>query len=235
MADPGSESTDEDEAPDGVAPCRDPAEPPGPPEPEDVRCPACGGALHANQKDAAGRPLKRVTAEAYYREKVAKVAVKAAGFDAWARANPHRLAEVWPLEFGATLYGPFSGTPAQVAAEDVRRARAMLDEVTELSAAHPECPNVRLPDSPPAVHLIGVSRGSAAAARREFSARERKAANRRAAEALGQDVPNATPVHHITPLDAGGCPISLDNLVSDAELQGSCKRIDDLQTALQGR
>jgi hypothetical protein len=65
--------------------------------------------------------------------------------------------------------------------------------------------------------------------------RIRREVNMRAEARLGRPVPESTPIHHTTPLDAGGCPIGEGNLVSDAELEGSCRRIDQMQTALQGR
>jgi len=123
-----------------------------------------------------------------------------------------------------------------MAAEEARRGREMLQELEQLMASNAECPNVRTSEEGCGTHFAGVPPGAARAVRdKEFKRDVRDEANKRAARKLGRKVPDDTPVHHITPLDAGGCPKGAGNTVSDAELSGACKRIDVLQTALQGR
>ncbi len=200
-------------------------------------CPCCHGPLHANQKDAGGNPLNRVKPSDYYAGKKATVDKKIAGFEGWAAKNKDRLAEIWPLKFGSAVFGTFSGTPAQIAQEEARRAKQMLDEVQQLMAANGNCPNVHKSDDGCGTHFADVPPGAAAKARdAEFTNAVRTEANRRAAAKLGKAVPKNTKVNHITPLDAGGCPKAPGNTVSDAELSDpACARIESLQTALQGR
>lgn len=203
---------------------------------DDTKCPCCGDLLHVNQKDASGNPLKKTTRSGYYASKKSVVDAKIAGFEEWAAKNPHRLAEKWPARWGKELFDPFSGTPAEVAAEETRRAKKLLEEVEHLMATNADCPNVHKTEDGCGTHFADVPPGAATAARdTEFTEKVRREANERAAIKLGRPVPRKTKVNHTTPLGAGGCPKGAGNTVSDAELSGPCKRIDDLQTALQGR
>jgi hypothetical protein len=203
---------------------------------DEPTCPCCNGPLHVNQKDASGAPLKKTTSKKYYESKKAEIDKKSAGFDAWAAQNPHRLGETMVLKFGSDLFGAFSGTPAQIAVEEARRGKQMLQELEQLMGENKDCPNVHKSEDGCGTHFADVPPGAATAARKkEFADEVRDEANKRAASKLGRPVPLKTKVNHITPLDAGGCPKGSGNTVSDAELSGPCKKIDDLQTALQGR
>ena len=207
---------------------------PGADAEDETLCPCCRGLRHANQKDAGGAPLKKTSSANYYAGKKAVIDKKVAGFDAWAAANPDRLGGTMVLKFASDIFGPFSSVPAQVAAEEARRGKQLIDDLQKLMSENPDCPNVPKSGDGCATHFEGVPPGAATAARAEFTKGVQNAANRRAA-AKGFTVPKGTKVNHITPLDAGGCPIGDKNLVSDAELSGNCAQIDKLQTALQGR
>ena len=207
------------------------------------KCPCCGGPLHENQKDGEGEPLKRITQEQYYAKKKAVIDKKISGFDDWAAKNKSRLNEIWPLDFGSNIYGTFSGTPAQIATEEARRAKQMLDELNHLTATNPDCPNVHNPQNEGCGTHFNLPPGkNTKAQRKEFENKHRDAFiqfwNR---SYPNNPVPPNTSIHHMTPLDAGGCPSGGDSdngfpgLVPDHILNGPCAKIEKIQTALQGR
>lgn len=202
---------------------------------DDPKCPCCDGSLHANQKDKNGAPLKPIPAKKYYESKKVAIDNKSAGFDEWAAKNSHRLAETVVLKFGSKLFGEFPGTHSQVAAEEARRGKKMLADLEALMGANAHCPNVHSSEDGCGTHFAGVPAGAASAARKEFTPNVRADALKRASTKLGRLVPKDTPVHHITPLDAGGCPKGSGNTVSGAELSGPCAQIELIQDALQGR
>lgn len=207
---------------------------------DEPQCPCCRERpLHANQKDASGSPLKTTSAKKYYESKKAKIDKKIAEFDDWTDKNPHRLAETWKLKFGDKLFGSFSGTPRQVAAEEARRGKQMLEDLEALMGANTDCPNVHQAEDGCGTHFADVPSGAADAARAaEFTQEVRDDAHDRAEALTGKKFKRKNvPVHHVTPLDAGGCPKGSGNTVSDAAIpsSGPCREIENIQTALQSR
>jgi hypothetical protein len=209
---------------------------------KDEECPCCHGPLHENQKDDSGNRAPTVSRADYYQGKRDAVAAKSAGFDAWAKANPTRVNEPMALKFGAGIF-PAETLPAhQVPAAELARADQIHDELTQAMADSPDCPNVHSPaDQGCGTHFATPTsprngKTPAQAARDEFTkgVRNKAIADARA-KFPGKTIPNGDKVNHITPLDAGGCPVSMDNLIPDGALDPKCKRIDDLQSALQGR
>jgi hypothetical protein len=84
--------------------------------------------------------------------------------------------------------------------------------------------------------VVTVAETPADWARKEFTAGVRNAAIAKArADFPDKTIPDDDKVNHKTPLDAGGCPVGPNNTIPDGALSSECKRIDDLQTALQGR
>jgi hypothetical protein len=204
---------------------------------EDPKCPCCGKELHANQKDKDGAPLKKSNSADYYAGKRKQIDDKIAGFDDWAKnvsgANP---TQVITLKFASAIYGEMTGPRNALAAEEARRGREMLDRLDNLMNDNKDCPNVHDSDDGCGTHFADVPKGAGGEARKEFTNSARAEANQRAAKKLGKPVPKSTTVHHKTPLDAGGCPTSPGNTVSDAELtKPECREIETIQTALQGR
>jgi hypothetical protein len=49
----------------------------------------------------------------------------------------------------------------------------------------------------------------------------------------GKKISKSSPVNHMTPLSAGGCPTSQDNLIPSGALTSQCQKVDDAQTLLQ--
>jgi hypothetical protein len=184
-----------------------------------------------------------MTQDAYYKKKQAEVEKKCAGFDKWAAANPTRLNETWSLAFGSNIYGPFSGTPAQLAAEEARRAKLMQEELAALTEANPDCPNVHNPQNAGCgVHFDLPKNRKNEEQRLEFENKHRdKFVDHWDAAHPDNPVPKGTSINHMTPLDAGGCPSGggpdkgYPGLVPDHILTGPCAEIEARQTALQGR
>ena len=211
---------------------------------DENKCPCCGDRLHDNQKkDDKETRLTPIKQEQYYTKKKVAVDKKSAGYEKWAAENPSRLNEKWPLNFGSDIYGLFEGTPAQVAVEEAKRAKKMLDELNQLTTANPQCPNLHNPqDKDCGIHFDLPPKRKTEAQRKEFEDKYRdefvKYWNRKHPD---NPIPKGTPIHHMTPLDAGGCPAGggkdkgFPGLVPDHILSGPCARIEKLQTALQGR
>jgi hypothetical protein len=212
------------------------------------KCPCCDGPLHDNQKDASGKPLKPIAEEDYYKKKKGEIDKKSAGYPAWeekmrAEGKPERIDAPMTLKFGSDMYGPFTGKPAEVAAEEARRAQQMLDELTGLTAANPDCPNVNKPQNAGCgVHFDLPPDQNTEAQRNEFDKKHRdKFVEHWKSRNPGNPVPKGTSINHKTPLDAGGCPAGggpdkgYPGLVPDHVLTGDCAKIEARQTALQGR
>jgi len=49
----------------------------------------------------------------------------------------------------------------------------------------------------------------------------------------GRQIPRKSPVNHMTPLAAGGCPTSQENLIPSGALPEECQKVDAAQTKLQ--
>jgi Domain of unknown function (DUF4150) len=207
------------------------------------RCPCCDGKLHDNQKGADGKPLEPRTQEQYYRKKKEEVDKKSAGYPDWAKENPARVETKMELQFGLEIFGVYEEVPKKIADEEARRAQVILDELTELTAANPDCPNLHNPQNKDCgVHFDLPREQNTKAQRTEFERKYRKqfvehwdAAN------PSNPVPKHAGVNHMTPLDAGGCPSGggeakgFPGLVPDHILSGPCAEIETRQRLLQGR
>lgn len=205
------------------------------------KCPCCGLAAHGNQKDADGNVLKPMKRDDYYRKKKAEVDKKSAGYPEWAEKNPSRTEESMTLKFGSDLYGPFSGKPSAIAAEEARRAEQMLDELLGLMENNKNCPNVQ-PDSGCGTHFDLPAGQIVSNQRKEFNNKHRKGFIKHwDQENPDNEIPTNTSINHITPLNAGGCPSGggetkgFPGLVPNHILSGPCADIEKRQTALQGR
>jgi len=212
------------------------------------KCPCCKNALHDNQKDDAGKPLPVIKQDDYYKKKKAAVDAKVAGYPAWAAANPAKATEVITLKFGAPVFPHAKGPRDVLAREEADRAKKLLDEMQAMEEANPDCPNLHKPkDAGCGTHFDvpttkrekpgkPESKTPAQWARDEFTTGVRNdaidAARRRFPD---KSIPDDTKVNHMTPLDAGGCPVSDNNTIPHDALDPPCQRIDDLQSALQGR
>lgn len=212
------------------------------------KCPCCQGPLHENQKDDSGNPAPLVKQDDYYQSKKDAVDKKIAGFEKWAEANPARAAEVITLKFGAPIFPHKTGPRNVLAKEEAERAKKLLDELRTAEAANPDCPNLHKPkdvgcgahfDTPSTKRSKpGKSKPMTPAqlARDEWTTGVRNAALDAArAKFPDKSIPNDDQVNHMTPLDAGGCPVSPNNTIPDGALSPECLKIDCLQGALQGR
>jgi hypothetical protein len=119
----------------------------------------------------------------------------------------------------------------------------MLDELNELTAANPDCPNVHNPQNKDCgVHFDLPPGKNTKPQRDEFTRKHREEFIRHWKRTNPNNpIPPGTPINHMTPIDAGGCPAGggmdkgFPGLVPDHILSGPCADIEAHQTALQGR
>ncbi|MGH8502234.1 MAG: DUF4150 domain-containing protein [Gammaproteobacteria bacterium] len=226
------------------------------------KCPCCRGPLHENQKDDAGKPLlPPMTQAEYYQSKKDAVDAKIAGFPKWvedqAKAGKPGLDKaIITLKFGAPdIFPHLEGPRDELAAVEKKRAQQALNELKELETKHSDCPNLHKPpdvgcgthfDVPNTKRTKQVKQDDGTMkskqktptdwARDEVTKGVKNAIRAEARLTFpGRHIPDDDQVNHMTPLDAGGCPISPHNMIPDGALSEECLRIDRLQGALQGR
>jgi uncharacterized Zn-binding protein involved in type VI secretion len=201
-------------------------------EDDKPRCPCCKGDAHPNQVDKDGKLLPTMKEEDYY--------AKNTGY---LKDRREEMKEVlasgsvpgWALSPCKDANPKYNGLPTKDAIINKGNdAEKIAAELKELRSANKNCPNVHEPpDTDCGTHFD--PRGDTAAARKQFeSIRLRYIKNFKKAHP-GSAVTNGTKINHKTPLDAGGCPVSENNLIPDTELSGPCRTIEDHQTFLQGQ
>ncbi|BCM17231.1 DUF4150 domain-containing protein [Mesorhizobium sp. J8] len=212
-----------------------------------TKCPCCGAIpAHANQVSASGEMCEQTTENEYYNDRMEKADAKiqqieedfAAGklskethAAAWGQYQKRKKARKTIADARASgskcknLHDPpdkdcgihFKGTrsyseiikaedPAELANIEAK-ANAKYTDPKEIKAAiHKDVKK----------HVRETILGFKGAKKNDIKRRD----------GPGQ-------VNHKTPLDAGGCPTSPDNLISDGALPPECKEIDTAQTTLQ--
>jgi hypothetical protein len=215
---------------------------------EEGNCPCCGGPLHENQKDDAGNALETIRQDDYYAGKRDAVIKKIAGFAKWAEDNPDKVDQLMPrpLTFGSPVYPEVPATYRESARLEEERAREIYSRLKALEDA--DCPNLHKPrdvgcgthfKTPTDKRSVAGRKGKKTPgqwARDEFTPGVRNNALAAARSKFPDKViPDEDQVNHMTPLDAGGCPKSMDNMIPDGALSEECLTIDRLQGALQGR
>jgi hypothetical protein len=196
------------------------------------KCPCCGKDAHPNQVGKDGALLPTVKEDDYYaanakvfmeRRDEMKAILESGQMPAWANAA------------GKDSNPLYNGLPVKdIIINKGNDYDAALRELREHRANHKNCPNVHEPpDTGCGVHF--QPGGDTEGARRQYVKKRRKylKAFIRANPAAG--VTESSPVNHKTPIDAGGCPVSSNNLMPDPVLTGPCRRIEELQTRLQGK
>jgi hypothetical protein len=211
------------------------------------KCPCCGGPLHENQKDDAGRPLETIKQDDYYAGKRDAVIKKIAEFPAWAKDHPDELKKEITLKFGAPVYDAVTGPRDVLAKLEEERAKEIYDRLK--AAEDADCPNLHKPrdvgcgthfKTPTTRRSMPGKKGKMTpgqwAREIEFTDGVRNAALAAARDKFpDKNIPPNDQVNHMTPLDAGGCPKSVNNMIPDGALSEKCRTIDRLQGALQGR
>jgi hypothetical protein len=213
---------------------------------EITECPCCHGALHENQKDASGKALPTQTEEEYYQAQINYYEQRITVAAAWHKARP---------QFDNVIkIVSIAGNTRQVLFPDVAKTQKemmqeLIDEYKRLRAANPDCRNMHKPGDGCGTHFV-VPReqrtttargtdveitGTPAQLARRLTTPTVEAAVRRAAAAKYPGAAVTGDIAHMTPLDAGGCPVSTDNMIPKDTIEGAdCKRIEDLQTSIQG-
>ncbi|NTX41325.1 DUF4150 domain-containing protein [Myxococcus sp. CA033] len=195
-------------------------------------CPCCNGPLHENQKDPiTGEPLERLPEMEFYgRIAHYRLSRRAEMMDIL-RQVAEGLMQLPPW---ATKLDAKSGLPVQ---DNIIRmgdeCERDLKKLQELRQKHSNCPNVHdPPDQGCGVHFKVMYAGLAGEARKAFSRRIRYDSIKEWKN-RGYIIDDEDKVNHKTPLDAGGCPLSMQNLVPTEVLEGDCLEIEDLQTRIQ--
>lgn len=211
------------------------------------KCPCCKGDLHENQHD--GSPEKKAlptqTEEEYYQGQTAHVEQKLADRDAWMKDNPGRAKDPIKVKVcgESKVVERSKDMETQLAMMQVR-----IDELKKLRDANPDCPNVHNPkDKDCGTHFVvpreertvtkddgTVITGTPGQLARRETTPSVEATARKAAKAKNPKAKVSGPIAHKTPMDAGGCPVSSDNLIPNNAIEGDdCKKIEELQTCIQ--
>jgi hypothetical protein len=204
---------------------------------KDGKCPCCEGPLHPNQVDENNQPHPLMDEDAYYDKGVATMQSKLdsiPGDIAAGKAytlNPDVLQKVQ------------QGTAKQLS--DAQAARATVASGRSIS---PPCANLHTPkgegcgahfDASRSLRSLapeGVPEGKVKTHVREnvlgFTDSV-KTTCRKNWRDKGHKIGKSSPVNHMTPLAAGGCPTSQKNLIPSDALPAECQAVDAAQTKLQ--
>lgn len=205
--------------------------------PEEDKCPCCGKPLHPNQVDADGRPYARISEDDYYDKGVSTMQAKLDSI-------PVDIANQAPYTLDADkLARVQQGTEKQLA--DAISAR---QTVAGARSIEPPCPNLHTPKDEGCGTHFDTTRSLRSLApedvpkdKRKNHVRDKvlgfddsiKTSCRKEWRDKGHKVGKSSPVNHMTPLDAGGCPTSQKNLVPSDALPAECLAVDKAQTKLQ--
>jgi hypothetical protein len=196
------------------------------------KCPCCKMDAHPNQVDKQGKLLPKVREEDYY----------ARNTD-YLRGRRDEMKEVlasesvpgWALAPCKDSNPKYHGLPTKDAIINKGNdAEQELRKLNNLRAANRNCPNVHEPpDTGCGTHF--EPRGDSAVARKKFESSRLSYINKYKKAHPDHGVTTSTKINHKTPIDAGGCPTSEENLIPDTMLSGPCREIEDHQTFLQGQ
>jgi hypothetical protein len=206
------------------------AEKPAPPPktPPEDECPCCHQKpRHANQKDPdTGAPYESVSEADWYNQGVAEYQAKVDSIPAYLASNPG-------FESSPAGQSKINATKQQL--EDAKKANQTLGEAR---AKSPPCENLHdPPDKGCGTYMKKTNKEPKTGDKKVrnqlgFTDGVRKESIRRY-QAMGRPVSNNSGVAHKTPLAAGGCPSSQDNLIPNEALSAECQGVDAAQTTLQ--
>ncbi|PXX58252.1 protein of unknown function [Pseudomonas sp. LAMO17WK12:I10] len=205
---------------------------------KDGKCPCCERDLHPNQVDANGRPYDLISEEEYYDKGVATMQKKLDSI-------PKDIAEGKSYtQDPATLE-----IVVQATAKQLDAAKAARQIVAGARSIEPPCQNLHKPKGERCGAHFDTKRSLRSLApdsleekRKKNYVRENvlgfdndvKQLCRKLWRDKGHKISKKAPVNHMTPLDAGGCPTSQENLVPSDALPPECLKVDVAQTKLQG-
>lgn len=195
------------------------------------KCPCCGDDAHPNQLGEDGKLSPTVSQDQYYADKTEHFTSRR---QQMADIMVSRSPPNWATRTGTDNNPLYNGLPVhEIITKKGDHAEASLRELRELTVANPDCPNLHHPpDSGCGTHF--EPNGQSEAARNEFDKmRHQYLLRYRRENPQHAQVSGRSQVNHKTPLDAGGCPVSSENLIPDPVLEGPCAQIETLQTRLQ--
>jgi Toxin PAAR-like domain len=201
------------------------------------KCPCCEKPLHPNQVNEKGEPHPLIKEDDYYKKGVATMQSKLDSI-------PGDIAAKLPYTLDpAKLTKVQEGTAKQL--KDAQDAQATVANSRNID---PPCENVHNPKDEKCGAHFDASRSVTSLGpegmerkKRYNTARESvlgftdhvKTECRDLWRSKGKTIGKSSPVNHMTPLEAGGCPTDQKNLVPSDALSDECKKVDAAQTKLQ--
>lgn len=205
------------------------------------KCPCCEGLLHPNQVDEKGQPYPLIKEKDYYKRRGEQ-----------AEATMQSKLDSIP---GDIARGEaYTKDPVKLAfvqqrcaeqLQEVKDARATIANARNIK---PPCENLHNPKDEKCGAHFDMSRSLRELAppgtpdkEKKNVVREKvlgftdkvKVECRKQWRAKGKTVGKSSPVNHMTPLSAGGCPTGQKNLVPSDALSPECQAVDKAQTKLQ--
>ena len=197
---------------------------------EGPKCPCCGDNAHANQIDPDTENLYPQIDEMEFYERIANYYI----------ARRKMLQDILGGPNPAKGIKKFNLTPEKMANIDKMgdEAEEDLKTLKEKRGSATHCDNVHNPPDEKCGKHLKNTKGGADEARKEYTSGH-QTASRKEYINKGYTVPvNNTDYAHKTPLDAGGCPKDIKNLIPNPVIkqQGEdCEAIENAQTRLQNR
>jgi len=207
-------------------------------------CPCCDGPLHQNQKDSDEKALPTQTEEQYYDTKLAFYTKRVKDAEKWFTANPDKKNIMRKV---SVCHEKANVKFSEVASKQLELVHKVVSEYKGLRAANKDCRNVHKSDEKCGTHFVvprekrtvknkegvDITGTPAQLARRETTPGiEREV--RRSAKKKYPDAKTTGDIAHMTPLDAGGCPINMGNMIPQDTIEGeNCKKIEKLQSCIQ--
>lgn len=215
-----------------------------PPDDDESLCPCCKKPLHENQKDADGQRYPKIKEDDFYDKGDATMKAKVASI-------------ATDVERGAayTRLPSFPDVKTKIE-QQLAAATAARATVANARSIVPPCENLHSPKDEgcgmhldvqrplsalvPADKLPGMTHGQVKTHVREsvleFNNSVKTLCRSTWREKLrekGRTIGKKSPVNHMTPLAAGGCPTSQKNLIPSDALPKECQAVDAAQTKLQ--
>ncbi|WFP62580.1 DUF4150 domain-containing protein [Mesorhizobium sp. WSM4904] len=211
-----------------------------------TKCPCCGAEpAHANQVKANGEMCDTIPESQYYSERMQRANAKIDDIEATMTPGDPRRFKAWEQytkrkQAHETVKNARSGgkkcpnlheedKDCGVHFQGTRSYSEILeqedpDKKRELELKHAGKPNAKDLTHVDILHHVRTKiLGVTDSVKNQIIKRDGKG--------TGQ---NKGKVHHMTPIDAGGCPTSPNNLIGEGALAGDCKDINEAQGTLQG-
>lgn len=204
---------------------------------KDGKCPCCEGPLHENQVDEEGRPYDLIDEDAYYDRGVSTM-----------QAKLDSIADDIKAKLPYTLDSDKLKRVQEGTVKQLAEAKAAREAVANARSITPPCENLHSPKGQRCGAHFDMKRSLRSLAPAEVLDKDQKnhvrekvlgftdsvkSACRKRWIDKGRKVGKSSPVNHMTPLAAGGCPTSQKNLIPSDALPSECQKVDKAQTKLQ--